>query len=42
VLYAADDDYQKEAFDNLKSSANLTNIKWIATEDMWNTYEVTP
>ena len=41
ILYIADDDYQKEAVENLQESTGLKNIKWISTEDMWNTYEVT-
>ena len=40
ILYIADDDYQKEAVENLKKAAGLQNIKWISGEDMWNTYEL--
>ena len=42
ILYMADDDLQKAAVDNLMDSTGLRNITWIAHEDMWNTYEVTP
>ena len=41
ILYAADDDLQNAAFENLQDSADLHSIRWVASEDMWNTYEVT-
>ena len=41
VLYAADDDLQKEAFDNLTASCKVSgDFKQLFTEDMWTTYEV--
>ncbi|RKM54252.1 hypothetical protein D6853_13555 [Butyrivibrio sp. X503] len=41
ILYAADDDMQKEAFDNLISSCAVAgDFKQLFTEDMWTTYEV--
>ena len=41
ILYAADDDLQKEAFDNLTESCAVSgDFKQLFTEDMWTTYEV--
>ncbi len=41
ILYAADDDLQQQAFDNLfDSCSGLSVMKPVATEDMWSTYEV--
>lgn len=41
ILYAADDDYQKEAFKNLlDSSKNLSSMEQKNVEDMWTTYEI--
>ncbi len=41
ILYAADDDLQNEAFDNLlQSCPSVTTMSEIFTEDMWTTYEV--
>jgi hypothetical protein len=41
VLYAADDDLQEDAFDNLLTSCpSLTTMEKITTEDMWTTYEL--
>lgn len=42
ILYMADDDYQKEAVENLQNSTGLNNIRGVSREDMWGTYEVTP
>ncbi len=41
ILYAADDDFQDEAFDNLLGSCkNLGTMTRVFSEDMWSTYEV--
>jgi hypothetical protein len=41
ILYAADDDFQNEAFDNLLGSCtNLSTMTRVFSEDMWTTYEV--
>ncbi len=40
ILYAADDDLQQEAFDNLLSSTGLKTMTYRFGEDMWKTYEV--
>ncbi len=41
ILYAADDDFQNEAFDNLLGSCtNLSTMTRVFSEDMWSTYEV--
>ncbi len=41
ILYAADDDFQDEAFDNLLGSCrNLSTMTRVFSEDMWSTYEV--
>ncbi len=41
ILYAADDELQKDAFDNLVSSCAVSgDYKLLFTEDMWSTYEV--
>ncbi len=40
ILYAADDDLQREAFDNLLASTGLSTMTWQFSEDMWCTYEV--
>ena len=41
ILYAADDDLQQKAFENLLLSSNgLTIMESVSKEDMWTTYEV--
>jgi hypothetical protein len=41
VLYAADSDLQKEAFENLKSSCGkISEMDSLFMEDMWNSYEL--
>lgn len=41
ILYAADDDFQDEAFDNLLGSCrSLSTMTRVFSEDMWSTYEV--
>ncbi len=41
ILYAADEEDQKLAFDNLIESCNeLSEMTWISAEDMWTTYEI--
>ena len=41
ILYAADDEMQPKAFENLLLSSNaLTVMESVADEDMWTTYEV--
>ena len=40
ILYAADDDLQDKAFDNLMSSTGLSVMNRVFEEDMWTTYEV--
>ncbi len=41
ILYAADDDLQNEAFDNLLGSCTkLSTMTQLFTEDMWCSYEV--
>ena len=41
ILYAADDDLQKEAFDNLTASCKVSgDYKELFKEDMWTVYEV--
>ncbi len=41
ILYAADDDKQKEAFENLMSCCRkLSVMSEISGEDMWTTYEI--
>ncbi len=41
ILYAADDDLQQEAFDNLLDSCpNLSDMIMVFQEDMWSTYEL--
>ena len=39
ILYAADDDLQKQAFDNLLQSTGLTVLSSKFAEDMWTVYE---
>ena len=41
ILYAADDDMQQKAFDNLFDSCSaLSVMRPVDSEDMWTTYEV--
>ena len=41
ILYAADDELQEEAFENLfESCKGLSTMNSVFTEDMWTTYEV--
>lgn len=41
ILYAADEDHEQEAIDQLVSSCkNLSDITWISSEDMWTTFEI--
>ncbi len=41
VLYAADDELQKQAFDNLLGSLKArSSLYYVDSEDMWTTYEV--
>ncbi len=41
ILYAADDEVQKEAFENLFNSCEkLSEMTFVAQEDMWTTYQV--
>ncbi len=40
ILYAADDEVQKEALQNLLDSCSLSTLDYVSSEDMWCTYEV--
>ena len=41
ILYAADEEHQKDAFDNLLDSCrDVSDMTWISNEDMWTTYEI--
>ena len=41
ILYAADDELQEDAFENLFDSCKkLSTMSSVFTEDMWTTYEV--
>ena len=41
ILYAADNDLQEKAFENLfESCKGLRSMESVFTEDMWTVYEV--